>query len=135
MAVGLVYMPINGDVKSLGVPETAANFNKEFMKYEYIVKCTINLREAVSEVDAVLNGIESMMKDCGLDEKLGYSGTFEPMSIKSDRELTEKEMFRMKNLIQNQFIGALPQYDIRVDLSMNKSCSQSYNATNVTNAQ
>ena len=104
------------------------------MKYEYIVKCTINLREVVSVVDAVLNRIESFMVESGLKEKFGYSGTFEFMSIKSDRELTEKEIFRMKIFIQNQFIEASPQYDIRVDLSMSQSCSQPYNATNVTNA-
>jgi hypothetical protein len=104
------------------------------LEHEYIVKCTVNLRNSVASIDTVLNGLEQNLKEFGINEKFSYSSNF-TMAIKTNRELTESEIYKMKISLAQSFIEVLPQCDIRVQSLESKSSGQPYNATNANRWQ
>lgn len=110
------------------------------MKFEYEICCTIDIGKTVDDVGDILKGVNAEMKHWGFDEQLICRGTIIIGTISSNRELTRQELDDMKTLIGAEVMKTplFSKFGIRVESLKRKSsqsCSQSYNATNATNAR
>jgi hypothetical protein len=108
-------------------------------KMEYQIDCSIDIGKSISEVGELLKSINKFMKQDGFNEELFYKGKLTLGVLTTDRELTQQETEDIKTLIGGEIMKSelFKKFGIRVESisKSSKSCGQSYNATNVTNAQ
>ena len=82
------------------------------MKINYEVIYSLNLANALSEVDALIGSVNTHLAEMGCDERLTLNRQPIVMSISVARELSEKDIAKMKDIIMGQlcqsFVGANP---------------------------
>lgn len=107
---------------------------------EYEIWCSIDFGKSIKSVGEIMKELNATMRECGLHEELTYQGKFSFGTITVNRELSKQELSDMRTLIGGEIMKSelFKKYGIRVESirsKLSQSCSQPYNATNVTNAQ
>ena len=82
------------------------------MSYIYDIKFSLNLANAFPEVDALTGSVNTHLAEMGYDERLMLRGQPIKMTLTVERELTEDEQAKMKDIITGQlceqFTGSNP---------------------------
>ena len=84
------------------------------MKHEYTATFQLDVGHAISGVGELLKELNATLAACGHDEQLQAVTDMFSMTVTADRELNEKEQYRMKRILEAEVIRSLPQYDIRL---------------------
>ena len=84
------------------------------MKVTYIAKFRIDMGKAIPAVDDLLSGVNTHLATMGCDERLKCYTSLPDLEMTVDRELTEEESYKMKVLLESQFVEHFGKYDVRL---------------------
>lgn len=95
----------------------------------YEAKFRIDLGKAIPSVGELCDSINDHLSTMGVDERLNLQSEAFALQVQVNRELTEEETYKMKRIIEGHVIGAMPQYDIRLQSFVRKSGNVSQSVT------
>jgi hypothetical protein len=84
------------------------------MKHTYTAIFQIDVGDAIRSVGELLRELNDTLSMCGHDGELRAVTDIFSMSVTADRELTEKEQYEMKRILEAEVIRTFPEYDIRL---------------------
>jgi len=86
------------------------------MSIKYNIQFSLNLGKVFSEVGALTESVNTHLAAMGCDEKLTLRGQPFKMTLTVERELTEVEIEKMKDIIMGQlcesFVGSNPMCEL-----------------------
>lgn len=84
------------------------------MKIVYEATFSIDLGNAIESVGALMDQLNAALAKTGHQEKLRTTSKLFTISVTVDRELNEKENYKMKTLIESTYVNAFPKFDVRL---------------------
>ena len=86
-----------------------------YKKYTYGIYATLDMGKAVNKVGEVIEGVNKTYKGLGgSGEIVVRSGEFKMYTITCNRIMSEEEKKALKDIVNKEFRGKLPKYDIKV---------------------
>ena len=78
------------------------------MKYVYDIQFSLNLANVLPEVRALTESVNTHLSSMGYDEKLTLRGQPIKMTLTVEREPTDEEIAKMKDIMTAQLCSSFP---------------------------